>query len=485
MQKSRFRQLDLSEDVTEFFDDFELEKVSSGISLLEFFQLKGILFNPSKIEDSEEKIEELRVTGNPKQTIIMSLVCGLGVIVLGIIIAAVIAIEDFAIVVVMLGFLIGATIIFFGIRNALTNVIVYSDRLVFRKLLGGAKVYWHEIRSIDVRSKVQITKQKNFWGVYKETGRKTVGVILDIYMVDKKVSLDLEAYGLQSGQYILKKIFDYMIYFNPKIQFPSRDDRNQIQQAITNAYAQINSNPSKAFELAIGLLVLDDRDPNIWKILALLITNIMPEEAFPFIETALSLVPKDADLWNAKGLVYEHLGGNDLALEAYGQAIAIEPRHTFADNNLRRLTGQDPIPNIQPIQFVMPTSEVHSMEALPKIEIKVTVKDIKQIEKIIGKQDRISVAHLIKLTGLYKSKIIKIATEHLHFILEGDVLVKDPEALIKEQKVKVERVKHIIESQKDVPLGYLEIVLKLPRDVIIDIVKNELGYKIIDNKVIK
>lgn len=50
--------------------------------------------------------------------------------------------------------------------------------------------------------------------------------------------------------------------------------------------------------------------------------------------------------------------------------------------------------------------------------------------------------------------------------------------------MKVERIEHIIGGRKEVPLDYLEIVTKLPQDEIIAIVK-ELGYRILDNKVIR
>ena len=65
------------------------------------------------------------------------------------------------------------------------------------------------------------------------------------------------------------------------------------------------------------------------------------------VEQAMTLAPQDADVWNAWGVALEVTNRWQEATEAYEKALALEPQHRKAANNLgfvleKRMHGGEP-----------------------------------------------------------------------------------------------------------------------------------------------
>ncbi|MHA1501912.1 MAG: tetratricopeptide repeat protein [Candidatus Heimdallarchaeota archaeon] len=504
MSKYDFENLQLSNDLSNFLKDFMKEKTRTGITLLEYFKVKGILFKPKTIpEESKVKIEQLRANEfNPILVTVLSIVFGLGVIVgAGALIFSFISDDDLGMPLFFLAFIGGISIIYFGLRSALTNVIIFNDRLLFRKPLRRYKVFWHEIQRVNLKEKEKVTKSKNFWGTWKETGRETVGMIMEITLVNNSVkNLDLEAYGVHSGAPLVTRILQYMLFYNPNViipnelrkilqhpgmQLPGISKAQQIIKNINLSNQYFSSNPGKALELAFSIIIEDEVNPYGWKLAALLLCLIMPDEAFPFLDVAFSILPNDPDLYNAKGRAYEVLEGYDTASEMYLAALKANPHHTQAFENYKRITGEDP-----PIakqthrqrtqkaskQSSQLTSSINSYvepEAPKPKNIVVKRGDINEIKKLIG-EEKAEISNLVTLSGMPKDKVIKIATKHLGFVENGALLVKDIEE--SQYRLNIERIQQIIGNKKEVDIEYIEVLTKLPQVEIIVIVENELGF---------
>ena len=58
------------------------------------------------------------------------------------------------------------------------------------------------------------------------------------------------------------------------------------------------------------------------------------EDQMSMVEQAMALAPEDADVWNAKGVALEVTDCWKEATEAYEKALALEPYHRKAANNL-------------------------------------------------------------------------------------------------------------------------------------------------------
>jgi Flp pilus assembly protein TadD len=58
------------------------------------------------------------------------------------------------------------------------------------------------------------------------------------------------------------------------------------------------------------------------------------EDQMSMVEQAMTLAPEDADVWNARGVALEVTERWKEATEAYEKALALEPHHRKAANNL-------------------------------------------------------------------------------------------------------------------------------------------------------
>ncbi len=54
------------------------------------------------------------------------------------------------------------------------------------------------------------------------------------------------------------------------------------------------------------------------------------DEAIGFYDRAIKAAPKDAELWNSRGLALCHLGRYEEAIESFGKALEIDPEYVDA-----------------------------------------------------------------------------------------------------------------------------------------------------------
>ena len=341
MNETKYKTLSLPLKIRKLFDEFVFVREESGISLLDFFKRRGIIYDPhftTKLDEDKKILEEFRASSSPRSTLIWTIVCGLGLILgVGFISFRFMNPDsDWTYLVFAMGFFGGIGIIVFGLRQALTRIIIYTDKLVFMRPLSTRRISWREIVKVDIRKKEIVTKQKRMIIGYKEINRRDAGFILDIYLPNEVKSLDLETYGMESGSILLKKLFEYMILLAPQAKIPGLIDREETNNLISKAFQMMNKDIGMAFELGLDALIADDKNPFVWKLIAIILVSIMPDESFLFLDVALELNPKDPDLWNSRGLAYEQLDSNEKAIEAFQYAYSIQPTHSFARNNLQR-----------------------------------------------------------------------------------------------------------------------------------------------------
>ncbi|MHA1501913.1 MAG: tetratricopeptide repeat protein [Candidatus Heimdallarchaeota archaeon] len=482
MSELNFEDNRYSKTLINFFSDFELERKQSDITLFDYLKKKEVLFKPKDApKKSKEKIEELRVDDR-SPFIVIGIAIATGVLLLAAGVSLIFIFPDAGIVgaIFVVLMLISFYLIYTGIRNALTNIIIFNDRLLFRRPLWRQKIRWREVVSVELYWKEVITKQKNFWGFYKETGRETVGVIMEFCSFKRCKKLDLQTFGIHDGGSVVTRILQYLRFYNPdaiipedfvKIlehpdyQLPGMSRQQLINHNIKLSYQLLAKNPGKALELAFGILILDDKNPDGWKLAALLLSEIFPVESFQFFDKAFDYYPDDPELSFAKGLTYEKLENKEKATELYLKTLERDPGHIQAITNYKKLTGEEP-PVSSKFEF--------DYELTISKPVSITKEDISVLEDLISYEKKIPISDLITWSSWEKEKVIKIATIHLGFIVDGEDLVKD--AVESKRRLNIIRIRSILSDKKEVDIEDIEALTKLPREDIIAIAENDLDY---------
>ncbi len=86
---------------------------------------------------------------------------------------------------------------------------------------------------------------------------------------------------------------------------------------------------------------------------------------------------------------------------------------------------------------------------------------------------------------MLREKVIKIASLHLGMKVKDNKLVKIEELQVSDDRATLERIKYLIGNETEVYLDYLIVIANLPKEQIIKIVTQDLGYIIKDDKVIQ
>ncbi len=86
---------------------------------------------------------------------------------------------------------------------------------------------------------------------------------------------------------------------------------------------------------------------------------------------------------------------------------------------------------------------------------------------------------------MLREKVIKIASLHLGMNVKDNKLVKIEELQVSDDRATLERIKYLIGNKIAVYLDYLIVITNLPKEQIIKIVTQDIGYIIKDDKVIQ
>ncbi|MGC9778418.1 MAG: hypothetical protein HZR80_04190 [Candidatus Heimdallarchaeota archaeon] len=86
---------------------------------------------------------------------------------------------------------------------------------------------------------------------------------------------------------------------------------------------------------------------------------------------------------------------------------------------------------------------------------------------------------------MLREKVIKIASLHLGMKVKDNKLVKIEELQVSDDRATLERIKYLIGNETEAYLDYLIVIANLPKEQIIKIVTQDLGYIIKDDKVIQ
>ncbi|MHA1353958.1 MAG: hypothetical protein ACTSR1_02135, partial [Candidatus Heimdallarchaeota archaeon] len=178
-------------------------------------------------------------------------------------------------------------------------------------------------------------------------------------------------------------------------------------------------------------------------------------------------------------LIYVFFGIRNARSRAPGAARTEEKREMLIPRSFGRRSSK-----AIPIQRTENLNQNKTETIIPN-ETDVLESEIQKVKAIIGQQTMVSVDHIWNLTGMFKGKIIYIATMYLDFVLFKDDLVKYADfSHESEQDEMVKKVTRAIGTKEEVHLGYLKVTTDIPKDKLIEIIKYNLGLNIIDDMVI-
>ncbi|NHJ49152.1 MAG: hypothetical protein FK733_15295 [Asgard group archaeon] len=365
----------------------------------------------------------------------------------------------------------------FGIHSIFKfeGVKFYQDRMTLTRRLGKrGDVYLNQIQSVDER----FIYRRNEYGV-----KVLVNFILELTLNDNSV-VSIHLY--KNGDKFKKNFYDYFLYYNPEIKLLRVDMQKHLNEKLKLAFSHLATNITQVFDIAVRLFIFEKGLPRIWKIMALLTTVLIPEESLPFITKALSLQSQDPDLWICKGLASEQMGDVDQAKFSYETALKRNKYHPLAKANLERLMDNERTTTTQDtkaaLSLLLEKVDQFKREIKPD-ELKVSRKDIKLIEELIGTKKTIELDVLAKESNFPKEKVEEIATKHLDFTLKDGLLSKKAEKTDRNRRLRIEQIEHLIDSKNKPELSYILAVTRLPKDEVVEIIEKELGYKI-ENDVI-